>query len=240
MPQQKEENVVKSRLLQLLVAICISAPAVAEPYWIAWEGDDFPENQGWERVWGNWDGPYEGDGAIRTLNDGVMTIDSLYDDGVYDAARIERPGQMDPDPNETFVVEWRLKIDEAHVTDPLVGFSSDDAWNVVFVYEHDHLRSLYEGSASIPFEPNMFHEYRLESTDMRTYRLFIDDECAREGYLIHLLHCSDIAWGDGTQGGAGLHEWDYFRFGVIPEPSMFLPAVLLVAAWPRNRTWSFD
>lgn len=31
----------------LLLILCAAASAPATPYWISWEGDDWPENQGW-------------------------------------------------------------------------------------------------------------------------------------------------------------------------------------------------
>ena len=48
----------KSRRLQALVlgaALILlgGADSRAEQFWIAYEGDDYPENQGWERACGN-------------------------------------------------------------------------------------------------------------------------------------------------------------------------------------------
>jgi len=208
-----------------LVALsCAGFPvATAEQYWIAWEGDDFPENQGWERVWGNWDGQYEGPGAIRTLEDGILTYDSLYDDGVYDFSKMNRPGQMDPDPGELFIVEWRLKID--HVvgyTDPGVGITSDEAWLLGLAYGYDRIYSVYEDYAVIPIDPGMFHSYRIISPDMRDYHLYVDGELAHHGAFWHWVGASQITWGEGTQGAASVHRWDYFRFGAVPEPSSAL------------------
>ncbi len=98
------------RWLLLGVTLLISgALARASPYWIAWEGNDFPENQGWERYWGDWQGHQHGHGADRTLQDGVLRYDSLFDDGVYDCSIMERPAQTDPGIAELFVAEWRLK-----------------------------------------------------------------------------------------------------------------------------------
>jgi len=88
------------RLLVFLAVLSCAgySAALAEPYWVAYEGNDFPENEGWGRRWGNWDGEFEGDGAVRTVADGVLTIDSMYDEGVYDYAYVERPGATDPGP----------------------------------------------------------------------------------------------------------------------------------------------
>ena len=201
-----------------------AAAARASPYWIDWEGDDWPENQGWTRVWGNWDGQYQGDGANRTLEDGILTYDSLYDLGVCDFSQMERPGQMDPGPGELFVMEWRLKVDEVVAfADPGVGVCSDEAWAFGLSYAYDRMYSHYEGWVPIEFSPGVFHAYRLESADMRAYDLFVDGQLVRHGAFVHLVAPSEIAWGDAWQGAASLHEWDYFRFGaVVPEPAALL------------------
>jgi hypothetical protein len=128
-------------ILSVLVASLLSWSASADQYWIAWEGDDFPENQGWTRVWGNWDGQYEGPGAIRTLENGILTYDSLYDDGVYDFSEMYRPGQMDSGSGELFVMEWRLNVEQVDswYGDPGVVLSSDEAWVVGLRFAYDRI-----------------------------------------------------------------------------------------------------
>ena len=207
------------RWVPLLVGLSFSVTALGEPYWIAWEGDDFPENQGWERNWGNWDGQYEGDGAIRTLEDGILTYDSLFDDGVFDFSFMECPGQIDPEPGELFVMEWGLEVEEVvgH-SDPSVSFWSNEAWRLGFAYSEDHIWSVFE-NATVPIEAGVFHAYRVVSADMRTYELFVDGELAHSGVLTQGFAQSYVGWGDGAQGAASLHCWDYFRFGVVPEPA---------------------
>jgi hypothetical protein len=196
------------------------ALAAAEPYSVNWEGDDWPENQAWTRVWGNWDGLYHGPGAYRTLENGILTYDSMYDAGVCDFSRMSRNGPMDPGPGEVFVAEWRLKVDQvAGQTDPTVAISSDDAWSLGLEFGYDRIYSGFEHELEIPFEPGVFHSYRVTSPDMVDYALYIDDRLARQGRFVHLVGPPEIGWGDGVQGAASVHEWDYFRFGVIPEPS---------------------
>lgn len=210
--------------------------ANATPYWIDWEGDDWPENQGWTRVWGDWEGQYHGSGANRTLQDGVLTYDSLYDPGVYDFSRMHRPGQTDPAPGELFVMEWGLKVDEVvGFSDPGAAVCSDEAWALAFTFAYDRAYSVFEDFAPIPFVPGVFHEYEVISANMRTYDLYVDGELARQGTFNHLVVSSEITWGEGAQGSASVHEWDYFRFGVVPEPCG-LVLLVWVLAWrvPRR------
>jgi len=231
------------RVLNIMLAMLIgAATARASPYWIDWEGDDWPENQGWTRVWGNWDGQYHGPGANRTLEDGILTYDSLYDPGVYDFSRMYRPGQMDPSgPEEMFVAEWRLKVSQVvGRADPTVGIFSDGAWALGLEFGYDRLYSVFEDYLVIPFEAGVFHSYRVVSPNMQTYELYIDYQLVRQGAFVNLVVPSEIGWGDGVQGAASLHSWDYFRFGVTPEPSSALVLVFSGACYGRRRAFGLS
>ena len=211
-------------------------PAGAEEYWITYEGNDLPENEGWERNWGNWDGQYEGDGAMRTIQDGILTMDSLFDVGVYDFAYVDRPGQIDPAPGEIFVMEWRVLVEET-TGEPYfatgVFLTSDDAWNLGFGMYPDAVVSSFE-DVTVPIEPGVFHEYRVLSTDMRAYELYIDGDLALTGSFWDGLGEGLLSWGEGVQGVAALAHWDYFRAGVIPEPDSFLLLLVLCASRLRK------
>ena len=208
------------RLLCFLSVLLLATSGVrADEYWIAYEGNDFPENQGGRRIWGNQQGLFQGPGATRTLNNGVLTIDSLFDTSVFDFYDRQMNGQLDPDPAELFVMQWRLKVDQViGFTDPTVGMFSDERRVVAFDFDENTLFSGFESGVSIPIEPGVFHEYGLRSWDMLTYELFIDRQLVREGVFVDVVSESFVGWGDGVQGAASLSEWDYFRFGVVPEP----------------------
>lgn len=227
----KEQEMMRLFMLGVVLALGVSL-ASADTYWVAWEGDDWPENQGWRRVWGNWDGLYHGPGAYRTLEDGILTYDSRYDDGVFDYYYMERPGQMDPDASELFVMEWRLKVDVVNgLSDPTVGITSDESWVLGLTYAYDHIRSMFESSVTIPFAPGVWHEYRVSSANMHDYDLSIDGELARHGAFRHLVHASHISWGDTVQGASSMHEWDWFRFGCVPEPAARALMLVWVSVW---------
>lgn len=215
------------RLLCFLSVLLLATSGVrADEYWIAYEGNDFPENQGWtHRVFGG--------GAIRFLDQGHLVIDSRASTQIADFYEIERPGNIDPDPGELFVMQWRLRVDEVSGPSPYdlsVGVDSDESWLVGFQFAEDHLISAFESGVVIPFAPGEFHAYELRSFDMRTYDFFLDGQLVRRGSFRQLVSTSRVGWGDGTQGAASLSRWDYFRFGVVPEPgSAFLFASALVA-----------
>lgn len=204
-------------------------PAGLGEYWINWDGSDWPEAAGYTRFWGNWDGPYQG-GAYRTLENGILTYDSLYDPGVYDFYYLQRPGQMDPQPGESLVLEWRLKVDTVNgPDDPGVGLFSDEGWAVGLAYAQDHIRSVFEDYLAILFVPYLWHDHQLSSSDMRSYELRIDGALVRQGAFVHVFTQSQVSFGEGTQGASSLHHWDYFRVGaVVPEPSGFR---ILIAMW---------
>ncbi|MEW6251636.1 MAG: hypothetical protein AB1716_13395 [Planctomycetota bacterium] len=202
----------------VVVAALVCSAACAEQYWIRWEGDDLPEHQGWTRVWGNYQGVYHGFGAYRTLENGILTHDSLYDPGVYDYSLIQRPGAIDPGPGESFVMEWRLRVDDVTVWDydPSVSVYSDDAWGLTLVYGRARIYSWNE-SVVIPFEAGIYHDYCVISTDMRVYDLLIDGCVAHHGVFRRLVGPAEVIWGDSVQGAASRHAWDYLRFGVVRQ-----------------------
>ena len=223
----------------LAVLLLGGSLALGEPYWIDWDGSDWPEAVGYTRSWGNWDGAHQG-GAYRTLENGILTYDSLYDPGVWDSYNMEDFGPLELGTGEIAVIEWRLKVDQAYSGgDPGVGLNSQDGWNLGYAFTEDHIRSLSENYLNIPFVPYVWHDYRVVSPDLRTYDLFIDGELVHQGTLEQTFPGSLVGFGDAGQNftSGSLHHWDYFRFGVVsPEPSAFQLLVLLwVIVWRGAR-----
>jgi hypothetical protein len=204
-----------------LIGLTLSAfAAPAGAYYISWEGDCLPEEAGWTRSWGDWSGHYHGTGAVRTIADGVMTMDSLYDEGIADLAEMYRP--FNPAPGELLVMEWRLAVDQVvggYPGDPGIALFSDDWWRISFQWDEDSLFSLADPELHVAVAPGEFHDYRITSSDMRTYDLFVDGQSLHQGSFRYGGGTSTLAWGDGTQGVASLHRWDYVRIYTIPEPT---------------------
>jgi len=230
-----------TRLLFVVAAALgvMVSTAGADEYWLTYEGNDLPENEGWERHWGNDEGSHEGEGAIRTVEDGILTMDSMYDLRVYDYACHYLYGELDPDPGELFVAEWRVYIEDwvgdyGH-WDSKVSICSDEGWLLAFGLFPDHVESQFEGDVYIPITPDVFHEYLLVSWDMRAYELYIDGELALLGSFWDDHLSSKFSWGDCVSGAASLAHWDYVRFGAVPEPEAGLLLALGLLAWRNPR-----
>ena len=95
---------------------------------------------------------------------------------------------------------------------------SDDHYAVMFVFAERYVLSTHEGNVFAYFEPGMFHEFEMRSGDMRSYELYIDGELAIEGVFSESSFPACAGFGDVVSSWS-LAEWDYFRFGVVPEPN---------------------
>ncbi len=200
---------MKKLMIVLLVAGCVSVVG-AEPFWIAWEGDDYPENQGWERY-------TRVGGAERSLENGALTLDSMADFYIVDEYLIYRP--LVPGPGEWFRMEWRLRVDEVlGFTDPMVLVCAEDTGAVFLKYAESAIYSMLEG-VWIDFEPGLSHEFTFTSVDMLSYQLHIDGQLAHTGSFVGPYPYSSVCWGDATEGASSISTWDYVRFGIVPEPS---------------------
>jgi hypothetical protein len=217
------------KLACILLAGCLGGMGIASQYWVAYEGNDFPENQGWERAISSQYGGAQRSIETDAFGNNYLVIDSLASQMIYDFAEMDRP--INPtQPGERFICEWRLLMAEQYgYREGAVGIAPDQYGILGFGYTRNEIVSETEGW-SLPIAPGMFHTYRLESYDMINYELWIDDVCARSGtWYLNSLNRSFINFGDGTQGGQtrSVEKWDYFRFGVVPEPGC---AMLLIMA----------
>ena len=217
------------RRLMFLAGLTLVAvsTAAAEPYWITYEGNDLPENEGWTRF------TYNGE-ANRYIEDGALVIDSLHDRHISDGARMER--WMDPEPGEMFVAEWRLMVASGS-TGPDAGVAIARSFEPGFVAFSAGVGQARNALDQVywPIEPGVYHIYRFESEDMIGFRFFIDGELVQEGeFLAPSSNQSYINFGDKYDGWASLSYWDYVRFGVIPEPSTHLMMLVAFGVTVRN------
>jgi hypothetical protein len=208
--------------------------ARADPYWVEYDGLDYPENEGWERSYGDEQGPHHG-GAVRTIEDGVLVVDSLRHDQIFDYYEIDR--LINPEPGELFVAEWRLRVDEpSDFGDAGVVIARDAPPGKVAVdFGTDGVEVRGAGEIALPVAPGAFHTYRFESTDMVAFDFLVDGQLAYQGrFEDFTLLESFVNFGDGVQGLRSLSEWDYVAFGVVREPASGLMLSLVALA---RRTW---
>ena len=212
-------------MMQRILIPCLMAVAaefaVGDEYWIPYEGNDFPENEGWVRHASE-------PPAKRWLEGGSLFIDSRADVGITESYAMMRKDGLNPEPGETFIMRWRLKIDEVvGFADPGVAVLSDDKYALIFIFSEDRVWSAFEANVYADFEPDVFHRFELHSENMRAYELFIDDQLAIEGVFHETFSGPSVGFGDIVRGGASLAQWDYFRFGVVPEPTSGTMLLLL-------------
>ncbi|MBN2448643.1 MAG: hypothetical protein JXO22_18095 [Phycisphaerae bacterium] len=211
-------------LITCLVAMA-SAPANAAPYWVSYDGNDFPENEGWTHTPGE-------PPAERWIEDGLLVIDSRADLHTTDGNSTPLPDSMDPEEGEIFVARWRLRILEAApYYDPEVYICSDNQFEIGLIFGADYVFSAHEGDCMAEFSPGDFHTFELRSCDILSYALFIDDSLAFEGESFEGYSSTQVGFGDGVHGGASLTHWDYFEFGVVPEPGTCVLAFVVAAMW---------
>jgi len=200
-----------SRIGIAMAALALAmSPAAADQFWVTYEGNDFPENEGWERhVYGG--------GAERYLQDGSLVLDGRATTAISDFYRGYMP--VEPTPGDGLCVEWEVAIsDVTGAFDPGVLVFVAGRGNVFLVYRNDRLYSLLE-STWVEFTPGLPHAYQLASTDLVNYSLYIDGTLSAMGQFIGVAEASFVSWGDETQGASSLSSWDYVRFGSVPEPS---------------------
>jgi len=129
-----------------------------------------------------------------------------------------------------FIAEWRVLVET--VSDPGdagVVVARDDPPGHVFVEHASGGILIKPGNVLIDLAPGVFHSFRIESRDMDAFELLVDGQLGHLGFFDSVsLLSSFVNFGDGVQGARSLTHWDYFRFGVVPEPGCGL-TLLLVA-----------
>lgn len=203
------------RIVAALTLLALVGGAAGEEFWCEYDAScgQFPEQVGWGRF-------TLGGGAQRSLEGGSLTLDSLASPSIIECYSISRPIHLSP--GESFVLEWRLRVNEVDgLADPPVKPSMSVCFEGygagVLSYSENSLYSLFEHTW-INFDPYVFHDYSLTTSDLLTYTLRIDGSVAYTGWLMTPSYTSGVDWGDEVTGASSLSDWDYVRFGVVPEP----------------------
>ena len=215
-------------LAALLAALAPNA-ALGNQYWVAYEGNDYPENEGWQRIW--YYTPAE-----RSLEDGCLVLDMRDDPFMVEFYDWPTGGHVDPDPGELLVMQWRLRVDEVDgYSGPGILIGADNGSVAAFKFHENKIRDTFYAGVEAYFEPGLFHEFELRSYDMMEYQLYIDGNLAlQHSFKPETTHVSRMSWGHGVTGVTSLTRWDYVRFGVVPEPSAGI-ALLALVVWRARR-----
>jgi hypothetical protein len=222
--------------MSIVLAVVLGAVAArASPFWVTWE-EGWPEEQGWMRG-------STGPPAERWLDGGLLFIDTRAEFGIRDQY-YQNPASLMPGPQEMFTVEWGVRVYESTPSyDPGVLVVADDHYSVNFCMDTQSVHSEFEPGRWASFAPNEFHEFVLNSTDMRTYDLYIDGALALQGsFFESFLAGPDVDWGNFA-GCKTLTAWDHVAYGIIPEPSALLCVLIPLcyrpslkrSASPRSR-----
>lgn len=201
-----------SRIRALLTMLVVGAGvASADLWWYAYEATTYPEEAGWGRF-------IDEGGAVRSLEDGALIIDSRGSLSIYDEYLMHMPGP--PGAGEVFRLDWGLRVDEViGFADPCMSVGFAPSAEVTLLYKADKIYSLLECYAIADYTPGVFHDYIIViSSDLLTYALYIDGQMVHEGSLFSVVDGAHVLWGDCIVGGASLSAWDYVRFGVVPAP----------------------
>lgn len=211
-------------------ALLAISPVMAEPYWVSWSGDSYPEEEGWTRFFQDANAVPGQGGAIRTIDHGAMLLDSRQDSTIVDNYSMSGFGL--PEPGEAFSARWRVRVDEVPAQfpyDPGVAIANEEGWRVGFQLSEGGIRSVLEGAA-LSLEPHVFHEFEFRTADMISNDLLVDGQPGLTGTFRPSSGGVRVAWGDFIQGSRSLSTWDFVEFGVVPEPTLplFVISALLV------------
>jgi hypothetical protein len=82
----------------------------------------------------------------------------------------------------------------------------------------DEFHNLLE-QIDVSFQPGVFHDWEFRSSDMRTFTIHLDGVAVSAGAFVGTGLEGHVQWGDYVAGPTSHCDWDYFRFGVVPEPA---------------------
>lgn len=210
----------------LICAVLLSTAASGNTFWVSYEGNDYPENEGWTRRYGS-QYPYV-HGAQRDITDSVLSLDSLGDYQVYDYYYRLLPEELSLGSGEEFVVRWRNRVDAVEgYRGPSVTIIGRDSL-ASFHFEPDAIILTPQyGEVSLSVAPGVFHAYELRTGNWRHFDLFIDGQLRLQAPFDSIHYQDDrISFGDTNSSAGTLSHWDFFRYGIVPEPATL---ALLVA-----------
>ena len=204
----------------LILGLLVS-PARGDPFFLRYDADNFPEKAGWERYTYDPEG-----GLIRTVEDGIFTIDSRRSAYTADFYHRHVPA-IELNLGEELRLEWRMRTLETDTTwkrtDVVVGIGNLEEEFVEIYLAPDYV-AVNEDGIEWPehvyeFGQDQWHTFLFTSTDMQEFDLFVDGDFAFHGQFTRhwLLGPNRVSFGDVVTGRTSLSEWDYVQVSVLPE-----------------------
>ena len=178
-----------------LVCTIILLPAVraaATPYLVAYEGDVYPEQAGWERN-------ISAGGADRSLDNGIFTLWALDDNMISDQYIYDMQEQLNPDPGEYFFAEWRMRLlPESGSSDVGIALRTDGAERQFSAYYAvNGFGASGDGGGVVWIDATQFRTYRLESYNMVDYTIWVDGQWGWDGFFLPGA-CRHHLWSSAT------------------------------------------
>jgi hypothetical protein len=217
--------------LATLATAWMTAVALGDGFYMNYDGDQFPEDEGWQRRYSDPDGQ-----TVRELDNGIFRLDTRASLSIYDLYVIQTDA-LNPQPGESLQIGWRMRTiftqtDYLH-SDVMLFLTNADSAYVEFYLGPDYVSEHDLGGGEFEHvcqhgPPADFTSF-LFATNMQDYSLFVD------GNLAFIGQFHDYAWsgpfylafGDGVIGRSSLSEWDYVEVQVVPEPSSGLLLCLI-------------
>lgn len=191
----------------------------------SFEGDAFPEEQGWLRQWICEPEKWIEDGWLVQQ---VTACEGIPPPGAE--TEVFRRFLDDFLGSNTFFVEWRLETDgpssEISGVAPaslVLGGYSDTFYH--FTIATDQIRFIRDNLLPILFfdvTPGLSHTLRLELVGSSLYTFYIDGDVVDTGFpegAYLTMEGDNIVWGARSWYAESMTRWDYVRFGTIPLDS---------------------
>ncbi len=210
----------------LMFGLCllglVAGSAWGEPYYLRYDADVFPEEAGWERHSTDPHGE-----VIRTIEDGVLTIDSSASLLTTDWYLREIP-ELELSPGEELRLEWRMRtlMTQTHLyrSDVVVVITNAASRGVEFFMAPDFISVQGDEpghpAALFLLEDGAWNTFQLVSSDLEEYTLFANGRYAFNGSFVrHFVAGPNlVCFGDAIFGRSSISEWDFCDIGVVPEP----------------------
>lgn len=222
------------RIANLLwpIVVCVGAliPTVrADDVLLRYEGNAFPEASGWTREpFGN---------PTRAIDQGefVQFFDEPTDQDFYRRSLNEFVG------TQSFFAEWRMQssapaslLGQSQIPTAFVLGGSGAAFYHVIVADSrvQFLRDTNIPLVFVDIDPSLPHTYRIELLGDLSYTFLIDGQVVDRGIPEGLYPYQDarIVWGARFYEPGQTVEWDYIRYGMIPEPGTISLLIFGIAA----------